>query len=1147
MSNYHHQHKKITLYSTVALGLILASSNQDVLANELATPSSTTFDSIQSIASAQDNIRQADNNAETPTDSQVIPTTSSNSETETPTTTENNKPESLTDTNNKPVTSPNSETETPTTTKNNKSESLTDTNNKPETSSNSETETATTTENNKSESLTDTSNKPETSSDTKKEDASNTPTSEASNSQAESNESTTLSTENKQKTDYDQLLNDWNSTIAGNDVYDDSNSYMAAYHKKLEETVDKHIAEYNNAPDRTYLWKEKSDYKISANLTATYRKLEDIAKQVTNPRSKYYNDSAAIALVKNSLEFLYQNAYNEKTYYRQEKGKASVNWWDYEIGVPRAINNTLSLLKSHFTQSEINKYTEPIEHFVPDPTSFRKTSTNPDFPTFKAAVANMTDMGRVKLIAGLLRRDDKTIAETIKAIETAFTFVDKGNGFYQDGSLIDHAVTNQKSPLYNKGVAYNGSYGNVLIDGLSQLIPIIQKTGSPMSEEKMNVVYHWINESFLPLMAHGELMDMTRGRSVSRANAESHVAAVEVLRAILRIADMSNEPHKTAIKSKVKTIVSEGQSYYDTFKNLKTYRDIQLMKELLEDPNIPILKKQSYIKSYNSMDKLAAYNAQKKYGIGLSMFSDKTQNFEAMNNENLRGWHTSDGMFYLYNADLSHYSNNYWATVNPYKLPGTTETNAKRPDGTAKNIKEQPKLVGMGALPDGAFVRSEKIDDTTAMAAMTFTNFNKTLTLNKGWFVLNGKVVFVGNNIQNTSNDEASTTIEQRKEDPTHPYKTYVNGKETSLTDKPQDFASTKSVFLESNDVNRNIGYVFFKPTTLSLMKAIQSGKWSDINGNDKSANASKIVNNTFVTMSQVHKENGDSYAYMIVPNISRQAFEALLAKLDVQLLQNDKNASSIYDAASGRRLTIDYSKKTFTAQQVTQTEPNDKDAEKAEKAKALATAEAAVKDAEVAAKAGQDKKIEIEKDNLISPAELADIDNLNKVTIKTKAVATSLVDKLPNGPEKVALKARLDKVTIVTLEVTKVQPDNDNKPSVPEQPEKPNVPEQPEKPNVPEQPEKPNVPEQPEKPSEPKTPEIPKEDKENQVPAKPAAPSQPAPEQSTQNDGNIQKSSVLPNTGELSVIFPWSAAALSILVGLGLVITERKKEDEEA
>ncbi len=43
------------------------------------------------------------------------------------------------------------------------------------------------------------------------------------------------------------------------------------------------------------------------------------------------------------------------------------------------------------------------------------------------------------------------------------------------------------------------------------------------------MVYKWINQSFLPLIVKGELMDMSRGRSISREAASSHAAAVEVL------------------------------------------------------------------------------------------------------------------------------------------------------------------------------------------------------------------------------------------------------------------------------------------------------------------------------------------------------------------------------------------------------------------------------------------------------------------------------------------------------------------------------------------------------------------------------------------------------------------------------------------
>ncbi|WP_242259004.1 GA-like domain-containing protein, partial [Streptococcus thoraltensis] len=78
----------------------------------------------------------------------------------------------------------------------------------------------------------------------------------------------------------------------------------------------------------------------------------------------------------------------------------------------------------------------------------------------------------------------------------------------------------------------------------------------------------------------------------------------------------------------------------------------------------------------------------------------------------------------------------------------------------------------------------------------------------------------------------------------------------------------------------------------------------------------------------------------------------------------------------------------------------------------ALAAAEAAVKAAEDAAKAGQDKKAEVEQDRLVTPAEKTAVDNLNKATADKKTAATALVDKLPDGDSKTALKDRLGKVT---------------------------------------------------------------------------------------------------------------------------------------
>lgn len=584
-------------------------------------------------------------------------------------------------------------------------------------------------------------------------------------------------------------------------------------------------------------------------------------KEVTNPSSRYYQDETVVRTVRDSMEWMHKHVYNS------EKSIVG-NWWDYEIGTPRAINNTLSLMKEYFSDEEIKKYTDVIEKFVPDPEHFRKTTDNP----FKALGGNLVDMGRVKVIAGLLRKDDQEISSTIRSIEQVFKLVDQGEGFYQDGSYIDHT-----------NVAYTGAYGNVLIDGLSQLLPVIQKTKNPIDKDKMQTMYYWIDKSFAPLLVNGELMDMSRGRSISRANSEGHVAAVEVLRGIHRIADMSEGETKQRLQSLVKTIV-QSDSYYDVFKNLKTYKDISLMQSLLSDAGVASVPRTSYLSAFNKMDKTAMYNAEKGFGFGLSLFSSRTLNYEHMNKENKRGWYTSDGMFYLYNGDLSHYSDGYWPTVNPYKMPGTTETDAKRADSDTGKV-----------LPS-AFVGTSKLDDANATATMDFTNWNQTLTAHKSWFMLKDKIAFLGSNIQNTSTDTAATTIDQRKLESSNPYKVYVNDKEASLTEQEKDYPETQSVFLESSDSKKNIGYFFFKKSSISMSKALQKGAWKDIN----EGQSDKEVENEFLTISQAHKQNGDSYGYMLIPNVGRATFNQMIKELESSLIENNETLQSVYDAKQG-------------------------------------------------------------------------------------------------------------------------------------------------------------------------------------------------------------------------------------------------------
>lgn len=542
-------------------------------------------------------------------------------------------------------------------------------------------------------------------------------------------------------------------------------------------------------------------------------------------------------------------------------------------------------MNNYFTDAEIKTYTDPIEHFVPDAGYFRKTLVNP----FKALGGNLVDMGRVKIIEGLLRKDNTIIEKTSHSLKNLFTTATKAEGFYADGSYIDHT-----------NVAYTGAYGNVLIDGLTQLLPIIQETDYKISNQELDMVYKWINQSFLPLIVKGELMDMSRGRSISREAASSHSAAVEVLRGFLRLANMSNEERNLDLKSTIKTIITSNK-FYNVFNNLKSYSDIANMNKLLNDSTVATKPLKSNLSTFNSMDRLAYYNAEKNFGFALSLHSKRTLNYEGMNDENTRGWYTGDGMFYLYNSDQSHYSNHFWPTVNPYKMAGTTEKDAKREDTTkdfmSKHSKDAKEKTGQ-VTGTSDFVGSVKLNNHFALAAMDFTNWDRTLTAQKGWVILNDKIVFLGSNIKNTNGiGNVSTTIDQRKDDSKTPYTTYVNGKTIDLKQaSSQQFTDTKSVFLESKEPGRNIGYIFFKNSTIDIERKEQTGTWNSINRTSKNTS---IVSNPFITISQNHDNKGDSYGYMMVPNIDRTSFDKLANSKEVELLENSSKQQVIYDKNS--------------------------------------------------------------------------------------------------------------------------------------------------------------------------------------------------------------------------------------------------------
>ncbi|HDP5796474.1 TPA: polysaccharide lyase 8 family protein [Staphylococcus aureus] len=670
---------------------------------------------------------------------------------------------------------------------------------------------------------------------------------------------------NVQTPDYEKLRNTWLDVNYGYDKYDEKNDAMKKKFEATENEAEKLLKEMKTESGRTYLWDSAKDLdNKSADMTRTYRNIEKIAEAMKHKDTKL-NTPDNKNKVKDALEWLHKNAYGKEPVKKLEELKTNfsksapqkntnLNWWDYEIGTPRALTNTLILLNDQFSNEEKKKYTAPIKTFAPDSDKILSSVGQPE----QAKGGNLVDIAKVKLLESIIEEDKDMTKNSIDSFNKVFTYVQSNatgkerNGFYKDGSYIDH-----------QDVPYTGAYGVVLLEGISQMMPMIKETPFNDSNQNDTTLKSWIDDGFMPLIYKSEMMDLSRGRAISRENETSHSASATVMKSLLRLSDAMDDSTKAKYKKIVKTSVKSDSTYKQN-DYLSSYSDISKMKSLMEDSTISTNGLTQQLKIYNDMDRVTYHNKDLDFAFGLSMTSKNVARYESINNENLKGWHTGAGMSYLYNSDVKHYRDNFWATADMKRLAGTTTLDNEEP-------KENKKS-------DKTFVGGTKFDDQHASIGMDFENQDKTLTAKKSYFILNDKIVFLGTGIKSTdSSKNPVTTIENRK---ANGYTMYNDDTQTTNSDNQE----TNSVFLESADAKKNIGYHFLNKSKITVKKESHTGKWSDINKSQKDTQKT----DEYYEVTQKHSDKDDKYGYVLYPGITKDNFKSKASQVTIIQQEDD-------------------------------------------------------------------------------------------------------------------------------------------------------------------------------------------------------------------------------------------------------------------
>ncbi|MBP1962786.1 polysaccharide lyase family 8 super-sandwich domain-containing protein [Paenibacillus aceris] len=668
--------------------------------------------------------------------------------------------------------------------------------------------------------------------------------------------------------EYDVLRGKMFTYLTGGDTYDPNDPDISANIKfKSDNVSNANLTGYwdtmNKAANRTFLWADLQSTTKSAEVSSHFTRLNQMAIAYSTIGSPlYHNENLKNDLI-SGLDWAYANRYKEsKSEYD--------NWWDWEIGTPQLVNSTLVLMYDDLTQAQIDNYMRAIDRFVP----------NPAIRTVSSVVetgANLLDKAYVVALRGVIGKSSAKITLGRDSMSPAFLYVKSGDGFYEDGSFIQHTY-----------VAYTGGYGDVLLGRMADLLYLLSGSTWRITDPNVANVYRWVEESYKPLIYMGASMDNLKGRGISRQSGNDHTTGRSIILSMLRLAEGAPPEQSTKIKRMVKEWISTDTTFANYYTGAGMFEMI-LGKRLMSDRAITPQGKLVGHYQFPGMDRVS--QLREHFGLGISMFSPRVSAFEYGNGENIKGWFTGAGMTTLYNNDLKQYSGNYWATVNMYRLPGTTTDGSG--SGTPVDWKNYSN--------PNTWVGGSSVDQVYGSAGMQFSLSQLTgsaLQGKKSWFMFGDQIVALGSGIGST---DAARTVETIVEN----RKLNENGDNALTVDgvtKPNGLGWSEQMtnvhwaYLAGSVPGSDIGYYFPGTASISGLRESRTGTWKQVN----TGGSTDQVMNPFLSLAFNHGKSpaNASYAYVVLPGKDAAATASYAANPDIQILENSTDAHAVMDTA---------------------------------------------------------------------------------------------------------------------------------------------------------------------------------------------------------------------------------------------------------
>ncbi|NOU64565.1 hypothetical protein GC096_11040 [Paenibacillus sp. LMG 31461] len=645
--------------------------------------------------------------------------------------------------------------------------------------------------------------------------------------------------------EYDTLRAKWKATLVGSATYSPTDPNIAARITAITTKAQGLWDTMIKTPTRATLWTGYNfNGSSSATVTAAYTNLKDMALAYATRGSSLEGNTTLRDDIIGGLDWMNANVF-------YAGGVQYQNWWHWQIGTPLLLNDITVLMYDDLTPTQITNYMAAVDYSQ---------------PTVAMTGGNRAWEAIVIGVRGMIVKDSAKITLATAGLSLLFDNVTKGDGFYSDGSFIQHTF-----------FAYTGGYGLSLLESVSNLMYLFGGSSFDVTDpDKLNV-YKWIYDAFEPLIYKGALMDMVRGREIVRSWSEDHMVSHSAMRSILLLAEIAPSTDATAFKRMIKYWLQT-----DTFNNLLTDSSIQVIEmatALLNNASITPRDELIGYKQFVGMDR--AVQLRPGFGFGISMNSTRIGNYEAINSENNKGWHTGDGMTYLYNNDLSQFSDNFWPTVNSYKLPGTT---VLQNTSVAANVRSDKDWVG-----------GTDISGLYGVTGMELHPSGQTLTAKKSWFMFDDEIVALGSGITSTDGIAVETIAENRKINSSGNNALTVNGttKSTALG-WTENMTGVNSIHLAGSVAGSDIGYYFPGSTALTGLREARTGNWKQIDGNGGASTTPYTRNYLSLVLNHGVNPANASYSYVTLPNKTSAQVSAYASNPNITILENSTDAQAV-------------------------------------------------------------------------------------------------------------------------------------------------------------------------------------------------------------------------------------------------------------